>query len=218
MAVLQMKVREIVDYAVQHRWSIPEFQRGFVWRPPKVRDLAESLWMEYPIGSFLVWNSPAPAKPRSTTDSKQPDFWVIDGQQRTTALSILFNRRPYWWPPKPRWDHALEHFDIRFNPFQETGPSFQLASARIRREAETDWIPVSTILNADDEQLSQICETLRSRHNLPPHRFHFIWTRLESVRKIRDKDVVVITVDHDIEDVVTIFERLNSRGTKVNEA
>jgi hypothetical protein len=53
MFVLQMKVKEVVDYAVAHHWSIPEFQRGFVWGPPKVRDLASSLWMEYPVGSFL---------------------------------------------------------------------------------------------------------------------------------------------------------------------
>lgn len=31
--------REIVEKAVTHRWGIPEFQRGFVWTPQKVRDL-----------------------------------------------------------------------------------------------------------------------------------------------------------------------------------
>ena len=45
-----------------------------------------------------------------------------------------------------------------------------------------------------------------------------VYTRLDRVRKIRDKDVVIITVDNDLEDVVEIFSRLNSRGTRVTEA
>lgn len=218
MALVQMKVKEVVDYAVAHRWSIPEFQRGFVWSPPKVRDLASSLWMDYPVGSFLLWRSPTPAEPRTLHDAQQPDSWVVDGQQRTTALSLLFARKPYWWPGGDNWNKALERFDVRFNPFQETEPFFQLASAAIRRASETDWLEVHKLLNSDDEGLSQIVEKLRVRHGLPPHKFHFIWSRLDSVRKIREKDIVVITVDHDVEDVVEIFTRLNNRGTKVTEA
>jgi uncharacterized protein with ParB-like and HNH nuclease domain len=44
MAYEQTKLLELVDRAVIHKWSIPEFQRGFVWKPTQVRDLAESLW------------------------------------------------------------------------------------------------------------------------------------------------------------------------------
>ena len=47
-------IREIVEKAVTQRWGIPEFQRGFVWTPRKVRDLIESLWRGCPIGSSLV--------------------------------------------------------------------------------------------------------------------------------------------------------------------
>jgi len=43
MAYGNVKIHEIVEKAVGHKWSIPEFQRGFVWKPVQVRDLAESL-------------------------------------------------------------------------------------------------------------------------------------------------------------------------------
>jgi hypothetical protein len=59
MAYEGVKIRELVDRAVFHSWSIPEFQRGFVWKSTQVRDLLESLWLDYPIGSLLVWNSTA---------------------------------------------------------------------------------------------------------------------------------------------------------------
>jgi CheY-like chemotaxis protein len=45
-----------------------------------------------------------------------------------------------------------------------------------------------------------------------------VYTRLDRIRKIRDMEVVAITVDNEIEDVVEIFSRLNSRGTRVTEA
>jgi uncharacterized protein with ParB-like and HNH nuclease domain len=39
---------------------VPEFQRGFVWKATQVGDLAESLWLDYPIGNVLIWGSSVP--------------------------------------------------------------------------------------------------------------------------------------------------------------
>ena len=54
MAYEGVKIRELVDRAVAHNWSVPEFQWGFVWKSTQVRDLLETLWLDYPIGSLLV--------------------------------------------------------------------------------------------------------------------------------------------------------------------
>jgi hypothetical protein len=45
-----------------------------------------------------------------------------------------------------------------------------------------------------------------------------VYTRLDRVRKVREKDIVTVTTNHELEDVVEIFSRLNSRGTRVTEA
>lgn len=45
-----------------------------------------------------------------------------------------------------------------------------------------------------------------------------VYARLDRVRKIREKDIPSVTVSHELEDVVEIFSRLNSRGTWVTEA
>jgi hypothetical protein len=45
-----------------------------------------------------------------------------------------------------------------------------------------------------------------------------VYVRLDRIRKIREKDIVAITIEHELEDVVEIFSRLNSRGTRVTEA
>ena len=36
---------------------IPQFQRKFVWTPKKICDLVDSIYEQYPIGSFIIWNS-----------------------------------------------------------------------------------------------------------------------------------------------------------------
>lgn len=43
-------------------------------------------------------------------------------------------------------------------------------------------------------------------------------TRLERICRIREREIVGITVDHDLEEVVEIFARLNGKGTRVREA
>src|SRR5258708_30078167 len=103
MAYASVTIKDIVERSVNHKWSIPEFQRGFVWKTTQVRDLVESLWLDYPIGSLLVWNSRGPVETRTATDAKGPSLWVVDGQQRTTALCLLSWRKPYWWGSTAEW-------------------------------------------------------------------------------------------------------------------
>src|SRR2546430_16438373 len=45
-----------------------------------------------------------------------------------------------------------------------------------------------------------------------------VYSRLYELANGREHDVPVIVIDHDLEDVVEIFARLNSRGTRVTEA
>ena len=73
------KIQECVDRAV--KWSIPEFQRGFVWKATQVRDHAESLWLDYPIGSLLLWNSQKLTEERIVRDAQRPTLCVVDGQR-----------------------------------------------------------------------------------------------------------------------------------------
>jgi len=37
---------------------IPQFQREFVWDKPRIIKLLESIYLEYPIGSFFFWDAP----------------------------------------------------------------------------------------------------------------------------------------------------------------
>lgn len=209
---------------MNHAWSIPEFQRSFVWKATQVRDLAESLWYDYPIGSLLVWNSRGPTEEQIARDAQRPSLWVVDGQQRSTALCILFGRKPYWWPSADEWNKTLRKYDIRFDVNAKEPPFFLVSNAIIRRAKDDRYVPLYDLLvldttrDADQQRLQELAKRIKLQGLCDGMDAMEVFTRLDRVRKIRDKDIVTITVDHDLEDVVEIFSRLNSKGTRVTEA
>jgi len=224
MAHESAKIYEIIDRAVGHNWSIPEFQRGFVWKSTQVRDLAESIWLNFPIGSLLLWDSQQPTEPRSASDAQSPSLWVVDGQQRVTALCILFGRKPYWWPSSEEWDKTVKKYDMRFDIHTAEPPYFWVANAAIRKVRGDRYIPLSRLLvldnkkETDQETLKTLAKEIKLQGWCDGMDAMDVYSRLMQVCKIRDMDVVTVKIDHELEDVVEIFSRLNSRGTRVTEA
>lgn len=75
------------------RFVIPDFQRDFEWRPSHIQDLMRSILLDYYIGSLLLWKgkqenfealSCEPMYGHNGTEN--PEYIVLDGQQRLTAL------------------------------------------------------------------------------------------------------------------------------------
>lgn len=78
--------------------QLPEFQRSWVWDDTKICKLIESITMGFPMGAlmFLETGGKVNYKPRlftgvdSTKSSVNPDYLVLDGQQRLTTLFQVF--------------------------------------------------------------------------------------------------------------------------------
>jgi len=221
MALSTTKIHEIIDLAVDHRWSIPEFQRGFVWKPSQVKDLIESLYFNYPIGSLLLWDSKYRVTERIASDAKQPTLWVVDGQQRTTALCILSGRKPYWWESADEWEKTRKKFDIRYDI---EGRVFKVADAVIRRSKTDRYIPASFLLNLESQSekdrqlLKDLARRIKEQGLCESMDIPDVYTELYRICQLRNIDVVTITDGHELEEVVEIFSRLNSKGTRVTEA
>lgn len=80
--------------------AMPDFQRDFVWGPSQVVDFLESVANSWPTGSLLFLEAP-PRGVRPIFASKgfkdgpllgrgRPEYYVLDGQQRLTALYHAF--------------------------------------------------------------------------------------------------------------------------------
>lgn len=202
MAYSALKSREIVENAISHAWSVPEFQRGFVWKATQVRDLAESLWLDYPIGNVLIWDSAVERKPvseKNITDGTSPTKWLVDGQQRTTALCILFGSKPYWWSDGNLWNATVKSYDIRFDIDAKEEPYFVVANAAIRAVRTNRYIPVRHLLaldmnkEVDQQKLQGLAKVIKADGLCHGMDAMEVYTRLDRVRKIRDREIVAIS-------------------------
>ena len=79
----------LVNRLREGRYVIPDFQREFEWQPWDIRELMRSIFLDYYIGSLLLWKgkkenfealSCEPIYGFSGNES--PEYIVLDGQQR----------------------------------------------------------------------------------------------------------------------------------------
>lgn len=74
--------------------QIPEFQRGWVWDDAHIKSLLASISMSFPIGAIMMLETgnpdvrfkPRPVEGAVFTEGKEPERFILDGQQRLTAL------------------------------------------------------------------------------------------------------------------------------------
>jgi hypothetical protein len=74
--------------------QIPSIQRQFVWDSEDVKELIDSIVSGYPIGAVIIWEPTGrfPSAPLiGTNSSPGPPRYVLDGQQRLTALMLIQN-------------------------------------------------------------------------------------------------------------------------------
>jgi len=223
MAIEQLKVREIVSQAVSKNVDIPEFQRDFVWDPEQVKKLAESLYRDYPVGSFLLWDS-SKYQEAKTAQGSQASLWIVDGQQRTTALCLLLGQKPYWWADAEEWNKSLERYDVMVNLLPDEGDDrLEFALPNPIRRRDPCWISIRRVLGMERvEDLTPLAqEIVRAVSDDPAQMmelFGKVHARLQRLWQIRERDIPIIKISHEVEDVAEIFARLNQEGTRVKEA
>ena len=88
---------KLIEEIKKGRFVIPDFQREFDWEPWDVRDLIKSIFMDYYIGTLLLWegNSEnyqklACAPLYAFKRKLDPEYIVLDGQQRLSAMHYAF--------------------------------------------------------------------------------------------------------------------------------
>lgn len=90
---ITVTVRELLHKVQGGEVRIPRFQRPLRWLSDDVVQLLDSIWRGYPVGSLLFWKRKAPAEQVTVGGAtlSAPEvsdaWWVVDGQQRTTALA-----------------------------------------------------------------------------------------------------------------------------------
>ena len=99
MRKVDTTVHDLVGMIERGELRLPEMQRRYVWRAPRVRDLFDSLYRGYPSGSVLVWETDQPQPSRDLSVAQQSSPFaghklLLDGQQRLTSLSAVLRGQP----------------------------------------------------------------------------------------------------------------------------
>jgi hypothetical protein len=101
----QMSVSGLMDYFAKGRIAVPEIQRDVVWSSDQVKELLDSISREYPCGSLILWE-PRLSDKKLVKEIIRPErlefykgvlpkYFVIDGQQRLTALASVMLQRDF---------------------------------------------------------------------------------------------------------------------------
>jgi hypothetical protein len=201
-----MRISTALDHVENGTMTLPEFQRGYVWNRSQVRGLMSSLYREYPVGGLLIWTTEIePGMRRDDTTDGGVVNLLLDGQQRITSLyGVMRGRPPRFFQGDPRSFTDL-FFNVRDESFEFYGP--------VKMRDDPFWISVSELFQNGPEG---ILESL----GVEGSELMQCTNRLFRLMGIRDRDIWVDEItgrDRTIDEVVEIFNRVNSGGTKLSK-
>ena len=112
----------LVNRLREGRFVVPDFQREFEWKPGDISELMRSIFLDYFIGSLLLWKgkkenleSLACEPIYGFQGQGAPEHIVLDGQQRLTAMYYAFMAPNV---PAPRRPNRYLYF-VRVDRFME---------------------------------------------------------------------------------------------------
>ncbi|MCY3699909.1 MAG: DUF262 domain-containing protein [Gemmatimonadetes bacterium] len=235
MSISSPKILEVIRSAKNGQWNIPGFQRGFVWQRPKILLLLDSLFRGYPFGTILNWKVPeaeGQVAGRSSTLTG-PTTWIIDGQQRTTALCMLTGQKPYWWKDNADWDRRFSALKPMIRLLPTADVEFQLENPVRRRSSE--WFRVDPFLaqlaqveyeefeDVLDKHASVAANEVAKKLDIPGDVEEYVTARDEVKKRLTRLGRVLVTelpcqsINLGPVSVAEVFERVNRAGTRVRE-
>lgn len=136
-------VEDLVALVARGGVRVPIFQRELKWKAEDVVALFDSIYRGYPVGSILLRKGRAEAArikvgPLSIdAPEMEAALWVVDGQQRLTALAVGLSRpTPVPTTPDDPW---VVYFDAASQAFLSPPQDGDIPST---------WVPVAQLLDA----------------------------------------------------------------------
>ena len=206
---IEKPINEILVSIENGEYTIPEFQRGFVWNPKQIKEFFRSLYLKYPSGSFLIWKTKNPSKLRGDKKETNSVFHnlILDGQQRLTTIYTIFKgETPNWY------EGVTLRTDLYFNLMEEEFEYY----TQMKMKGKKEWINVSDFLK--NGGLNQFLIDLNKAENAEVRDFYLsrihVLTNLESIRTYGYyiKEVSIT----ELEKVVEIFNLVNKSGTTLS--
>lgn len=246
MARAEATVEELVSMIERGRLRLPEMQRRYVWRSPRVRDLLDSLYRGYPSGAILLWETTEHVPLQDMAVSQQANPYqstqlLLDGQQRLTSLSAVIRGEPVKVLGRQRPIDILfnlEHPDelsivteVDENADEEAGDAEDSSADELMQrlskmafvvstrklEALPQWVRVSEVFKTDSDREFLRKAGVTSLDDPRAERYAQRLARLRNVRRyVYRMDVLESGMSYN--EVTEIFVRVNSLGAKLRSS
>lgn len=190
--------------------KIPAFQRGYVWKQEQVVDLLDSIRLDYPIGSVLLWNSnerldatrDIAGFPLPDREPSYPVNYILDGQQRISSIYAVFSARREQNTATEEYNPDSRIFDLYFD--------FEKNAILTAGEVEGDYDQRHVVCLRNFLDTASFIEEFKNIDT----KWHQAARDLHS--KFLNYEVPVVTIrNRKKEEVGIIFERINNRGTRL---
>lgn len=220
----QRSIASLVSDIERQVIALPELQRPFVWEDTKVRDLLDSLFLGFPVGTLVLWHT-ADEKEARAIGAERPGLrastLVIDGQQRLTSLYAVTKGIDVM-----EQSGVMRKITIAFRP---RDGRFEVADAAIRKDPE--FLPSITELWSGGRTKTQIrrdmVNALRDHGRVIDDRYEDAMERnLERAHAIGEYRLPTVDIrktaankEEEVteEDVAEIFVRINNQGTRLGQ-
>jgi len=214
-----MKISELMEGIRNRDLVLPEFQREYVWNKEQGKQLMVSLVKDYPVGGLLFWKTDHP--PELKNVDKLPERLgtiqvILDGQQRLTTLCMLINGEiPAYYTDRDV-EREKDPRDLYYNL---ESADFQYYRAS-EMEGNPLWWRVVDCMKRTDINVFEIAQ---KQSATPDEAFRLAQLyngHLTRLRQVRDIDLPTQSVPPHatLEDAITIFDLVNSQGTKLTDA
>jgi uncharacterized protein with ParB-like and HNH nuclease domain len=212
-----MKITQLLDAIKDLEVVIPEFQREYVWNLDQSKELMVSLFKDYPTGSILTWETNNPPEIKNNAVKKDKIGWIkvlLDGQQRITTLYLFIRGEipPYYTEKDITNDPRHLYFNLQtteFNYYQKQ-----------KMKDNPFWKSVVNCFNEkfDAFTLMQGLEIEDGQEKLKIGQI--VNQNLNRLRGILDMEYFIQSVPQGvaIDEAIDIFDRVNSKGTKLTDA
>jgi len=227
----------ILNWLKEGRFVIPDFQREFEWYPWDINALVRSIFLDYYIGSLLLWRgkeenfealSCEPVYGWEGHEEGNRDYIVLDGQQRLTALYYAFHAPDVRAPKrKSRYLYFIDLKALREDRHDEAfiydwKQHGLIVLQNQEAQFKEHWFPLALI--GKDSSGYQLHEWTKNYERYwQEHGDQDAAAFADSFGKLlyevlSNYQIVFIELDQDvsIEKICDIFTQINSRGIRLD--
>ncbi|GAB3214053.1 hypothetical protein GCM10027294_51110 [Marinactinospora endophytica] len=200
------KLSTLLDQIDSGTILLPEFQRGYVWNRDQVRGLMRSLYRGYPVGGLLLWEtSAADLSARGGVAGNGTHLMLLDGQQRITTLyGVVRGKPPAFFDGDEKSFTGL-YFNVEEESFKFYMPN--------KMSGDPYWVSVTELFqNGPVSFLPRFSEEI--------DKATVYLERLNRLHQILEREFwqeKITGADKETSEVVDIFNRVNSGGTKLSK-